>query len=135
MRVLLDTHVFLWLQTTPERVGSHLVVLENPDTDLVVSAASAWEIAIKYRLGKLDLPEDPARYVPDRVRRIRGTPLAIEHHHALATAELPPIHRDPFDRLLLAQAHRENLPLLTADTIVHSYPVDTRLIDDRHIEP
>lgn len=128
MRVLLDTHIFLWLNSDPERLGHHLDSLRDPRNELLVSAASAWEIAIKHGLGRLDLPEPPEHFVPDRVRRLRATALAIGTDHALAVAALPPIHRDPFDRMLLAQARHLGVPLLTADTTVDSYPVDTTLV-------
>ena len=104
MRLLLDTHVFLWLQADPERLGHHLGILENPANELLLSAASSWEIAIKVQLGRLSLPEDPRRYVPDRLKAIGGRAIAIEHAHALAVSALPPLHRDPFDRLLVALA-------------------------------
>jgi len=128
VRILLDTHIFLWLLTDPERLGESLQVAEDPANELVVSAASSWEIAIKYRLGRLALPEPPERYVPDRLREIGGTALAIEHTHALAVAALPPLHRDPFDRLLIAQAGRLGIPILTADRAIVAYDVETVLV-------
>ena len=128
MRVLLDTHIFLWLNSEPKRLGEHLSMLQDERTDLLVSAASSWEIAIKFTLGRLNLPEPPARYVPDRMRRLQATAVSIDHDHALEVAVLPPIHRDPFDRILLAQAGRLRVPLLTADKTVDSYPIDTILV-------
>lgn len=128
MKLLLDTHVFLWLQTEPERLGEHRATVEDPETDLLVSAASAWEIAIKHALGRLPLPEPPATYVPTRMQAIRATPVAVEHAHALAVASLPPLHRDPFDRLLVAQASLLGAPLLTADAILTAYPAPTLLV-------
>lgn len=128
MRVLLDTHVFLWLHTEPERVGGHLGLVEDSRNAILVSAASSWEIAIKYGLGRLPLPEPPARYVPERLRIIGAEALPIEHAHALAVAALPSLHRDPFDRLLVAQAGLLDVPILTADPQVAQYPVSTLLI-------
>ena len=125
MRLLLDTHVFLWMLTTPERLGEHLTVAEDPSTELLVSAAVSWEIAIKYGLGRLPLPEPPERYVPRRIRAIGATALPIEHTHALAVAALPPLHRDPFDRLLVAQARLLDTPILTADPAIAAYEVGT----------
>jgi PIN domain nuclease of toxin-antitoxin system len=122
--LLLDTSVFLWLQTEPERLGPHLALVEDPAVQLFVSAATSWEIAIKFALGRLELPEAPARYVPDRITAIGARPLAIEHSHALAVAELPPLHRDPFDRLLVAQANALGLAILTADRAITRYPVE-----------
>jgi PIN domain nuclease of toxin-antitoxin system len=127
MRLLLDTHVFLWVQTAPERLRGHLALVEDERNTLVVSAASSWEIAIKHQLGRLALPEEPARYVPSRIRMIGAQPLPVEHAHALAVAELPVLHGDPFDRLLVAQAQLENLTILTADQTLAQYPVATIL--------
>jgi PIN domain nuclease of toxin-antitoxin system len=128
VRVLLDTHVFLWLHTEPERLGEHLAVVEDKRSQLLISAASSWEIAIKYGLGRLALPEPPERYVPERLRAIGAQALAIEHTHALAVAALPQLHRDPFDRLLVAQAGLLDVPILTADPQLVRYPVRTLMV-------
>jgi len=125
VKLLLDTHVFLWLQTEPERVGEHLGLIEDPRSELLFSAASSWEIAIKYGLGKLPLPEPPQTYVPERVRAIGAHALPIDHPHALAVAALARLHRDPFDRLLVAQAKLLDVPILTADPLIAQYPVQT----------
>jgi PIN domain nuclease of toxin-antitoxin system len=128
VRLLLDTQAFLWLQTEPERLREHLALVEDQRTALLVSAASSWEIAIKHGLGKLPLPEPPHRYVPERMRTIGALPVAVEHSHALAVASLPPLHRDPFDRLLVAQAQALGATILTADAAVAQYPAQTLLI-------
>jgi PIN domain nuclease of toxin-antitoxin system len=125
VRILLDTHVFLWLQIEPERLGEHQAVVEDQGNELLVSAVISWEVAIKYALGKLLLPEPPARYVPARLRAIGAEALPIEHTHALAVAELPLLHDDPFDRLLVAQAKVLGVPILTADPAIAQYPVKT----------
>jgi PIN domain nuclease of toxin-antitoxin system len=128
VRLLLDTHVFLWLQTEPERLGDHLTLVEDGGTTLLVSAASSWEIAIKYGLGRLPLPDPPERYVPTRMRAIGAEALPIEHEHALAVASLPALHRDPFDRLLIVQAVAAGATILTADAAVTQYPAETLLV-------
>jgi len=127
LKVLLDTRIFLWLQSEPERLGEHLSLVEDSRTELIVSAVSSWEIAIKNGLGRLPLPEPAARYVPERIRVIGAQTLAIEHTHALAVAGLPPLHRDPFDRLLVAQAGLLDLSILTADPEVAQYRAGTLL--------
>lgn len=122
---MLDTQAWLWLQTTPDRLSeSVLARLSDPENDLFLSAASAWEIAIKYALGKLPLPEPPTEYVPTRLRTSGASPLPVEHRHALHVATLPHHHRDPFDRLLIAQAQLNDLTLLTADPQFSSYRVE-----------
>lgn len=128
MRLLLDTHVFLWLLAEPERLGKQLDLLEDPSNQLLLSAASSWEIAIKAQIGRLDLPDDPRRYVPDRMRAIGVDPLPVEHNHALAVCDLPPLHRDPFDRLLVAQALDMHLRIVTADAQIARYDVTVNLV-------
>ncbi|MEX0863356.1 MAG: type II toxin-antitoxin system VapC family toxin [Acidimicrobiia bacterium] len=124
MRVLLDTHVWLWMLTEPERLGESLRVVEDSHNQLLLSAVSSWEIAVKYGLGRLDLPSPPQVYVPERIRTSGVTPLPIEHSHTLAVAPLPHHHRDPFDRLLIAQSKIEDVPILTADAAFTAYQVE-----------
>lgn len=125
MRFLLDTHVWLWLLAQPERIESEVLdQLGDRSNVLLLSAASSWEIAIKHGLGKLHLPEPPSSYVPERMRRSGVTPLPVEHAHALAVAALPAHHRDPFDRLLVAQALLLGIPLVTADRQFEPYGID-----------
>jgi PIN domain nuclease of toxin-antitoxin system len=124
MRLLLDTHVFLWLQATPARLGNRLTLLADPETELLVSAASAWEIAIKSALGRLPLPEPPTQWVTSRIAMIRAQPVAVELAHALAVADLAPVHRDPFDRLLVCQSRLLGAPLVTADPVFDRYDVE-----------
>jgi PIN domain nuclease of toxin-antitoxin system len=128
VKLLLDTHILLWLHTKRERVGEHLSLVEDPYNERLFSAAGSWEIAIKHALGRLPLPEPPQRYVPSRMRAIRAIAVPIEHSHALAVAALPPLHRDPFDRLLIAQAQLLDVPILTADAMIAQYPVRTLLV-------
>jgi PIN domain nuclease of toxin-antitoxin system len=122
--ILLDTHAFLWLQTTPEKLAPVLNILEDAETTLLLSAVSSWEIAVKWELGKLELPEPPERFVPDRMQRNGIEGLAVLHSHALGVASLPRHHRDPFDRMLIAQALAEGIPLLTGDDAIRAYDVE-----------
>ncbi len=126
MRLLLDTHCWLWLNAEPKRFSKKVRArLEDPDTELLLSSASCWEIAIKFALGKLALPSPPDEYVPSRMHLTRTSALPITPRHALHVAALPALHRDPFDRLIVAQAHLEGLVLLTADPAVRAYPIET----------
>lgn len=123
-RYLVDTHVWLWMQSDPNRLRDEArEIVQDTRNSILLSAASAWEIAIKYRLGQLPLPEAPASYVPDRMRRSGMSPLPVDHAHALRTAELPDHHRDPFDRLLIAQAQLLDLTIMTADEQLSAYDV------------
>ncbi|MGQ0617885.1 MAG: type II toxin-antitoxin system VapC family toxin [Acidimicrobiia bacterium] len=131
MRYLLDTHVFLWLNTDPGRLGAHLERLASPTAELLVSAASSWEIAIKYGVGRLQLPEPPARYVPSRLRAIGARPLPVDHGHALAVTALPAVHRDPFDRMLVVQAMAEQAVLVTADPVLARYDAEVLMVAGR----
>ena len=125
MRVLLDTQCWLWMAARPDRLSPRSRdLVEQTRTELFLSAASAWEIAIKHALGKLSLPEAPGRYVPAGAERLGTLQLPIELSHALRVATLPPHHRDPFDRLLIAQAQIERVPILTADPVFRRYDVD-----------
>jgi len=126
VRVLLDTQVWLWMLAAPERLSEPTrALVVATDNELLLSAASAWEITIKYALGKLRLPEAPGDLIPRLMARTGMTPLPVYHRHALHVATLPARHRDPFDRLLIAQAQLEQLPILTADRSFEVYDVET----------
>jgi PIN domain nuclease of toxin-antitoxin system len=94
------------------------------DTELILSAASAWEIAVKARLGRLRLPENLSSYMADQLRTNRISSLAVTFDHALYVRHLPDHHRDPFDRLLVAQSMLENLPIVTGDRMLAKYDVE-----------
>jgi PIN domain nuclease of toxin-antitoxin system len=114
------------MQAAPERLDDTARrLVEDGTNTALLSAASSWEIAIKFALGKLALPESPETYVPDRMRSSGVTALAVEHTHALRVAQLEHHHRDPFDRLLVAQAQIEGLVLMTADPVFDRYDVET----------
>ncbi|HWM95144.1 MAG TPA: type II toxin-antitoxin system VapC family toxin [Thermoanaerobaculia bacterium] len=124
MRVLLDTHCWLWMQAESSRLSRPTrALLQDPDNQIFLSAASSWEIAIKYALGKLPLPAPPMEYVLSRMETSGTSPLPVQHSHALHAGSLPRHHADPFDRLLIAQAQLENLQILTADGQFEAYKV------------
>lgn len=125
MRILLDTSCWLWMVAASDRLGPQArVTLDDTRNELLLSAASSWEIAIKYGIGKLPLPEPPEQYMPSRMAATGVTPLRVEHSHALATSALPLHHRDPFDRLLIAQARLEGVPVMTSDSVFGGYGID-----------
>ncbi len=126
MRALLDTHAFLWLINEPERLPQLATdILKDGDNEIFLSTASVWEISIKHALGReLTLPEPPERYLPPRIHVLGLRGLAIQFDHAFRVAHLPPIHRDPFDRLLIAQAQVEGLPIITSDPNIARYDVE-----------
>jgi PIN domain nuclease of toxin-antitoxin system len=132
MRILLDTQCWLWMLASPERLSRRAKkLIQLPGTEVYLSAASAWEIAIKYGLGKLQLPADPTEYVTSRLASSGVLPLPIRHAHALHVARLPPHHRDPFDRLLIAQAQIERLTLMSADRQMKPYEIKIEWAADR----
>ena len=123
MKYLLDTHIFLWLNEEPEKLSSTMrLVCEDPANTLVISLVSLWEIQIKQQLGKLQL-DLPWRQMLDTQQQDNGLLLLpIEIKHISALEKLPSIHRDPFDRLLIAQALQENMIILSADAVFTQYP-------------
>jgi PIN domain nuclease of toxin-antitoxin system len=122
--ILLDTHVWLWLNTSIEKIPPEtLALLTDPDQDIFLSAASTWEIAIKHASGKLTLPVEPALYISSRIAENGIRPLPIRLGHSFQAAILPLHHRDPFDRMLIAQAQMEGMQLATADPMIAHYDV------------
>lgn len=125
MRVLLDTHAFIWWVTDNVQLSpTARNVIADPDNVLFLSSASAWEIVIKVRLGKLDLPEPPETYIPSRLIMNRFESLSIQMAHALQVVNLPALHQDPFDRILIAQSQVEEMPIITVDNKIIQYSVD-----------
>jgi PIN domain nuclease of toxin-antitoxin system len=120
-RLLLDTHVWLWWQANDRRLGPAARRIIGAAAEVRFSAASAWEIAIKCGLGKLELP--PGADIDAELARDGFLALPVEIAHADGVRALPPVHRDPFDRLLVAQAHAEGLALVTADPALARYGV------------
>ncbi|MFP4511145.1 MAG: type II toxin-antitoxin system VapC family toxin [Spirochaetaceae bacterium] len=125
MKILLDTCTFLWIASDSDAlsdVARHLFLAAD---EVWLSAASCEEIVVKYQLGRLPLPENPIRYIP-RIRQNHGVgSLAIDETDALQIAALPPIHKDPFDRLIVSQAICRGLTILTPDAAIRAYPALT----------
>jgi len=120
VRVLLDTHVALWTFFDPALIGREATeLLRDPETEIVASVVNVWEISIKRATGKLRTPDD----FPARLRRWTQEMLAVNEAHAWRVGELPRHHLDPFDRLLVAQAQIENLPLITHDRQLARYDI------------
>ena len=124
MRVLLDTHAFIWWNTSSSKLSSQALTLFQSEQDtLLLSLASVWEMQIKVQLGKLSLPAPLSVILSKQqaVNAIQLFPIALGH--ILELSALPDLHRDPFDRLLVAQARVENIAILTNDTLISQYPV------------
>ena len=125
MKVLIDTHCWLWLCVSPERFSTQtLERLAHADTERLLSAASVWEMVIKHDLGRLPLPVHPRDFLPTRLETTRTEVLDISSAHALRVSDLPRHHADPFDRMIVAQALVEGARLLTADRALESYEVE-----------
>lgn len=125
MKYLLDTMVWLWSVGPTEQIGSAgLEILRDGKQELYLSAASSWEIAIKTKLGKYDLPEPPTRYVPKRLTAQGIHSLSVTQSHSLKVYDLPLHHSDPFDRLIIAQALAEQMTVLTSDRVFKKYDVE-----------
>ena len=128
MKLLLDTHVLIWAAGLPDRLSANArELIADADNELFFSAASLWEIAIKSGLGREDFTVD-ARLLRRGLLDNGYSELPVASEHAVAIDGLPPIHRDPFDRLLIAQAMVEGITLLTADELVARYPGPVRKI-------
>ena len=125
MNALLDTHTFLWwIADKPELSPRALEVISDGDNTLFLSAASGWEIAIKAKLSRLQLPDNPARFVTEHMSLNAITSLPIQLSHALHVYTLPNHHQDPFDRMLVAQSQLEKLPIVTKDPQIGHYSVE-----------
>ena len=123
-RVLLDTHSFLWFVTADPKLSAGAErLIATGGNEVLLSVASVWEIAIKVSIGRLPLPEPVDQFIPEHTRNNRITLLPIEPRHTYEVARLPLHHRDPFDRLLIAQALVEDLPLVSADSAFDSYSI------------
>jgi PIN domain nuclease of toxin-antitoxin system len=124
VKVLIDTHTFLWMAAEPEKLPAR--ARETCETaELVFSVASVWEIGIKWEMGRLPLPSPPREYIALQIRRGGVSMLAIHYRHALTAAGLPMLHKDPFDRMLAAQCIEEGLSCVTRDSSIAAYGVTT----------
>ncbi len=125
MKFLLDTNVFLWALSEEYKLNpAAQEILKSSTSELYFSAVGSWEIAIKFALGSLPLPKVLSEYIPHALRVWALRALDITHEHALRAGELPVHHRDPFDRMLIAQALSEQMTLLTADRVFQKYKLD-----------
>ncbi|MEO0804006.1 MAG: type II toxin-antitoxin system VapC family toxin [Cyanobacteria bacterium J06642_2] len=125
MRALLDTNAFLWWLADRNRLTAtarHFI--REPENGLYLSVASAWEISIKAKTGKLKLPETPEIYIPSRIAHYDFQVLDITMPHVLKVWSLPLIHRDPFDRIIIAQSQVETLPIVSSDRVFTQYGLD-----------
>ena len=124
MKILLDTHIFLWWITDDLRLPTHIrKIMADGENELFLSAASCWEIAIKSRIGSLKLPAKPDIFIAEQMALNAIQSLPIQASHALHVFNLPHHHRDPFDRMIIAQAQLEDLPVLTSDPMIAKYKV------------
>lgn len=124
MRLLLDTHAFLWWVADDERLSPRAAALiAEPSNEVLVSAATAWEVVVKSALGRVEVPTPVGRFLTAQIEANAFIPLPIHMRHALGLAALPQIHRDPFDRILVAQAVAEDLTLVSRERVMSGYPV------------
>jgi len=125
VRLLIDTQCWLWMSAAPERLSKRTQeLLRDPGTARLLSVASIWELVIKYQLGKIALPVAPHDFVPSRLETTQTDALPISAAHALRVGLLPRHHRDPFDRMIVAQALVEGIAVLTADRVFRRYEVE-----------
>jgi PIN domain nuclease of toxin-antitoxin system len=125
MKLLLDTHIFLWYISGDSRLPTVMKdSIRDPDNEAYLSVVSVWEAIIKHQLGKLPLPQPPEIYLPEHRRLHLIDSLSVDEESVMRLAGLPPLHRDPFDRLLVCQAIEHNLTIATVDPVVQSYPIN-----------
>ena len=126
MRLLLDTHIFLWFISAdarlPRVIRDHI---RDPDNDVYLSVVSIWEAMIKNQIGRLPLPQSPETYLPEQRERHRVSSLGLDEPSVMRLAKLPLLHRDPFDRILICQAMEHDLAIATLDAAIFSYAVKT----------
>jgi PIN domain nuclease of toxin-antitoxin system len=124
MKILLDTHIFLWFISGYIRLSTDIRdVIRDSNNEAYLSTISIWEVMIKYQLGKLPLPDSPETYLPKQRDRHQIFSLALDENSVVQLSKLPPLHRDPFDRMLICQALQNSLTIATVDAAVRAYPV------------
>ena len=125
-RYLLDTHAFLWMVADPDALSlKALEIIRERNNMLYLSAASGWEIALLRQLNRLELPDEPYRFIPEAMQRFSVIPLPIGFQTAISAAMLPFIHRDPFDRIIIAEAIKESMIVLTKDKTYGEYGIQS----------
>ncbi len=123
MKVLLDTHAFLWAITDdPKLSAKGRELFTASDSDLFLSVASVWEVLTKVQIGKLPMPKETGAYLKEQIAKTNVQVLPIQMTHVLRLERMPLHHRDPFDRILIAQSLEEGFPILTADPLLKDYP-------------
>lgn len=123
MRILLDTHIFLWYISDDRRLPLRIKeAIESPANEVFLSVVSLWEIIIKHGLGRLPLPAPPERYIPAQRERHQIESLALDEASVAVLAQLPSHHRDPFDRIIVCQALAHDMTIATVDSAVRAYP-------------
>ena len=124
MKILLDTHIFLWYISGDQRLpADKRDAIRNAENEIYLSVVSLWETLIKHQIGKLTFPQPPELYLPQQRERHRIASLALDEISVAHLASLPPLHRDPFDRMLICQANVHGLTFMTVDEIIRDYPV------------
>lgn len=124
MKILLDTCTFLWIVSGSSRLSNDAkIIFREPSNDVYFSSVSAWELSVKYSLGKLPLPSPPIRFVPEQRVLHQVNSVDLTESDVLHLHQLPPLHRDPFDRMLVCQAIENGLTILTPDESITRYPV------------
>lgn len=126
MGYILDTHTFLWFASGNPRIsGKAKKTIENSRNQIFVSSALVWELSIKTGIGKIEFKKDLDTFISECIRSYNFTPLPITIPHAIQTSKLPEIHKDPFDRILIAQSISEKSPIITSDKYIQKYDVKT----------
>lgn len=124
MKILLDTHIFLWFISGDAQLSTDVRdAIRDPDNEVYLSAVSVWEAIVKYQLGKLPLPEHPETYLPKQRELHQIVSLSLDESSVAQLAKLPPLHRDPFDRMLICQALENGLTIATVDAAIRAYSV------------